>query len=478
MTFSRRLLVCRRDIEEDSNFIRGKFGAKAIFALTAGSILICAPVRAESIFSLSGIASCVEKIETPAPDYGVEPESRSETDSAISTGRCIAAQMINEALDGSMAKTNEFGKKLLGQNFAIHNRLVFSLHSGGGLKGLSGDWDAVMPVSFSAFAIGGQQIKGSLFFQQGITRWRDPHDLWRNDMRYGLVHRFALSGQKSDGEKNTEIIGISSFYQHNPERGHQRLVSGFDYAGTWGDWSFNYFMPLTDWLPGRTGFEERALEGMELKFLFNLTTTIDYNITASRWEKEDDPSQWIMSGSLGLNWSPSSWVKFNSNWGITDQNQYPFSVKTQIKIPLSGGKILMPAPWQGLGFVGVSAAQDSSKMWRPVENIGKIKYAERTVAEPVRDATIRFLHDRVLSGKSVELEVTLSSAVSQDVKLTVRLMPGSGDSPAVPGEDYFDQDIEITMRKGQSRATASIQLPHNPNMKRARSLSAAISLPN
>ena len=134
----------------------------------------------------------------------------------------------------------------------------------------SGEVDAVVPLSAVAGFIGfggpaaGEDAgaeSGAFFFQQGVTSWTDSQGLRRYDMRYGVVRRFNVSD-----EPGANVFGLSTFFQQNMEYGHGRVVSGFDYDGAWGRSTFNYFLPTTGWRDSRsrTGYEERALAGMEL----------------------------------------------------------------------------------------------------------------------------------------------------------------------------------------------------------------------
>ena len=53
--------------------------------------------------------------------------------------------------------------------------------------------------------------------------------------------------------------------------------------------------------------------------------------------------------------------------------------------------------------------------------------------------TVRFLQPSTPTGGTVEVEVALSAPATTDVRLSVRLAPGSGDDPAVAGVDYVDE---------------------------------------
>ena len=67
---------------------------------------------------------------------------------------------------------------------------------------------------------------------------------------------------------------MSAFSLHSAEWGHRVLASRVDYAGRWGTGSLTYFLPATSWRPTDPGFEERALEGVELGVNLKLTTTV------------------------------------------------------------------------------------------------------------------------------------------------------------------------------------------------------------
>ena len=55
-------------------------------------------------------------------------------------------------------------------------------------------------------------------------------------------------------------------------------------------------------------------------------------------------------------------------------------------------------------------------------------------------------------------------------------MPGSGDNPAVPGEDFVDQPVELTIAQGATTGSVSIQLLRNNDVRENRSLGATVSL--
>ena len=58
----------------------------------------------------------------------------------------------------------------------------------------------------------------------------------------------------------------------------------------------------------------------------------------------------------------------------------------------------------------------------------------------------------------------------------VRLVSGSGDNPAVPGEDFVDDPVETTISKGARTARVFVQLLRNEGMQGNRSLGATVSV--
>ena len=130
-----------------------------------------------------------------------------------------------------------------------------------------------------------------------------------------------------------------------------------------------------------------------------------------------------------------------------------------------------------MGVAEGSAGSGESQLWRPVEGTGRIRVATRTnVTDITSEVEIRFLQDDASSGDTVQLEVVLSAAAQQDTWLEVCLVPGSGDHPAVPGEDFVDQPVEMMIPQGETSGRVSFQLLRNDDQQENRSLSATVSL--
>ena len=337
---------------------------------------------------------------------------------------------------------------------------------------LSGGLDVVLPLASSTLSGAAPSDTGAFFLQQGVTRWVDVHGLDRNDFRFGAVRRFDLS----DEAAALGILGVSAFVQQSREFQHTRLVAGSDYAGKWGRGSLNLFVPTTGWRAAQTRYEERALAGIELGLKFDVTTTLSMNSAIGQWEEEDGLGGWSTNGRMAVGWRPHPWLDIGVAWnGIGTLNDSK-AIRVGFSMPL--GETRRPPRWEGLGLVGGGPEPSALDPWIPVENVAVIQVA-RSASESdqlVSGATVRFLQDSANTGDQIGIEVVLPAATSSDLDLVVTLAPGTGDNPAVPGVDFVDEPIPVTIPAGASSATASVQLPLNSNLNEARSLSATVSL--
>ena len=294
-------------------------------------------------------------------------------------------------------------------------------------------------------------------------------------MRYGVVRRFNVSD-----EPGANVVGLSTFFQQNLEYGHGRVVSGFDYDGAWGRSTFNYFLPTTGWRDARsrTGYEERALAGMELSLQLQPTSTLNVETALTRWEARDGAGRWETGARVGFSWQPHAWVKIRTAWdGIGTSTPNP-SASAFLTFPL-GSREPIPS-WQGLDLGNLAQNHSTMDIWRPIDNIGQIRVAERVSSPSLADTIlsgmeVRFLQDSAINGEAIKVEVTLSAPASEDIRLLVRLVPGEGDNPAVPGEDYLDEPVEVTISQGTTSSVATLQLLRNDNMTEARSLGVTVS---
>ena len=383
--------------------------------------------------------------------------------------RCLLGNGLNLVLDEGLRFADAYGKRSFGHHFQVAGTLRYSPVAS--RFGIEGDVDMVLPFSGAGIPVGGQGAS-SFFLQQGVTRSWDStgSGLFRNDLRQGVVRRFWLS--RTAG---ADILGISAFHLFNIERGHRVVAPGIDYTGRWGTGSLRYFIPTTGWRPGSPGYEERALEGLELGVRVALTTTLRLNTVGYRWRAEDGSDAWNTGARIELDWRPHPWLRLGATRDGIGGGEDSTTFQVAVHVPF-GGQSKRP-PWEGLGVAAGGSEPSENDLWRPVEDIGPIKVTKRkTASELVEEASFRFVDNTVGSGGVVQLEVLLSSPAPEDIRVVVRLVPGGGDNPAVAGEDYVDEAVETTIPEGATSTTVSFQLLQNDDMQEARSLSASVTV--
>ena len=390
------------------------------------------------------------------------------------SARCLLGSGLNLLLDEAMGLARGYGQEAFGPRFRVVGTPAFSAVPGG--VRLAGDVDVLIPFAGGEPGGTGTPTGSALFLQQGVSRWRDGHDSLRNDFRLGLVYRFRLPGGLDEPYgPDGDILGLSLLRLHNAERQHEVLVPGIDYSGRWGSGSLRHFLPVTGWRPVRPGHEERALAGTEFEARLDITTTLRVNATGYRRESGDRAGQWIDGVRLGFGWRPHPWLHLAAAYDRGGEDGGKGSFHVGFRMPL--GKIPHPPRWEGLGLAAGGSVPGDRELWRPVQGAGRIRVGTRTdVSGLVGDAEIRFLEDTVGSGDTVQLEVVLASAASQDIRVEVRLVPGSGDHPAVPGEDFVDLPVELTIPRGATSGRVSIRLLRNDGQQESRSLGATATL--
>ncbi len=380
-----------------------------------------------------------------------------------SAAECILGDGINSLFDKGIGLANEQGRETFGENFRITGRMNWSPDVGS-----TGGLDMVTPFSFAGDD-GLAAARSASFMQQGVTRWRDGFGTMRNDLRHGLVHRFRLSDEPDSG-----ILGVSSFYLHSTEHGHEVLALGLDYFGRWGTGELRYFAPTTGWRMVRPGSEERPLEGVELGTRLNLTTTVDLSVTGYRWEAEDGSGDMNRGARMGINWRPHPWLTFDTTWDGGSDGE-AVAAGLHLAIPL-GPRTKKPR-WEWFGVAGGNSG--SAGMYKAVSDIGQIRVASRSATVPASDdqeVTARFVESSVSSGDSVDVEVRVAEPAQDDITVIVRLGPGDGVPAAVAGKDYADEPVETTIREGTVSTVISIPLIRNDGMQESRSLGVTASV--
>ena len=384
--------------------------------------------------------------------------------------RCLGDRVGRLLVDEATRFMTEQGRGVFGEHFRLVHRISWSPLG----QGLAGELDAVIPLSFRGGALTGAEsdaFHGRAFFlQQGVTRWTDEHGFRRHDVRLGTAFRFTLPRFAGEG-----VLGTMALMQENVERGHQRLVLGTDYAGRWGHASLQHYIPTTDWRAARSGYEERAVGGTELSVRLDLTTTLALDTAMGRWER-DGSGRSAIDGRIGLGWNPHPYVRLDAGTGLGPGAEGGGSFRLSLNVPFGGpGK---RPKWEGLGTFAVAGAATPDDLWRPVENVGRIRTIERVAPADEAQAdgvTVRFLQPSVSTGDTVEVEVSLSVPAAAEVRLSVRLAPGSGDNPAVAGVDYVDEPSVVTIGQGATSGQATFRLLDNPALDTDRTLTVTVT---
>ena len=319
--------------------------------------------------------------------------------------------------------------------------------------------------------------------QQGATIWLDEDGIKRHDLRLGMAFRFQPWQARSD------LFGLSMFQQHNAEYGHSRSVIGVDYAaGPSSEAAFHYYLPTTGWRAAAPGYEEHALEGVELSGRLDLPLSLRLEAATGQWRVPGDAVHSAAS-RLGLSWQYNRWAELSANWReseIDDGGTTGWSVGFAVKIPLGAGNA-SPLSVKNLvtyrgrettASPGRLALQD--RAWRPVEQVGEIRYVRRAVSAPaaagVDGVRLEFMQDSAPTGNRIQIKVSLPAPVSAETRYLLRLQPGDGDNPAVEGEDFNGEPILVLLNKGERETIVTADLIRNGGMQEPRSLGVSIVL--
>ena len=385
--------------------------------------------------------------------------------------RCIGDRMAGALIADAARLMFEQGRETFGENFRLVHQMTWSPFG----SGLAGELDMVIPLAATGVAheaADSDVLHGSAFFlQHGVTRWTDRHGLRHNDLRLGTAFRFTLPSFVGE---DVLVLGVSALVQENVERGHQRVVFGTDYVGRWGKAALHHYIPTTSWRSGRSGYEERAIGGTELSLRLDATSTLSFDTSVGRWER-DASGRSTVDGRLGIGWKPHPYFRLDAGTGIgPDADSGSFLMS--INVPFGGSR--ETPRWEGLGTFGMADGQNSTDMWRPVESVGRIRTVERRDAQDdaqMGGVSARFLQSSAPTGDEIGVEVSLSAPATEDVRVSVRLVPGGGDNPAVPGVDYVDEPVIVTIPEGDTSRRVAFQLLDNPALDTDRTLDVEVT---
>ena len=425
-----------------------------LVALATASITQSAAAQDLSSYTQS-LTSCIANLD------GVAAAEQAVARASV----CAVDNTAQFVFDRSADYFGQRGKQLFGQGFHIQQSLQYSAAAG---DKVHGDLDAVIPlmnISGTANAL----PHGALFLQNGITRWSDESGFDRSDTRIGLVHRFT-----DNGILQNHLWGISAALQQNLERGHERHVFGADYVGTWGVGYINHYAVQSGWREGRAGFQERAIGGSEIGVKLSPTSAINLDISTGVWDSQQQLGASVRQNRVALAWKLHPYLQISSSWRDGNQIEERNDMRISFVKPL--GVKRGKAQWVGLG-VANRGEVNAEKLWRTVDSENRIEVIERKTpisGVTAGDVTVRFVQQDFQSGGELRLQAQVANAVVNPVRVVVQLTPGDGVNPAIAGEDFPAEPIEIVIAQGATVGVAAVDLPLNPNLKSRRTVRVKI----
>ena len=444
-------------MKHSKNFAGGRAFFKTAIALALSLFLSLGPsayaeLPPQSPFSLTDFSRCATGLQS----------GNDVTASMVGGAECAAEAVMDKAMALGVSRLNAYGTKVFGTGFSLTTSMRYAPF---GDKQVQGDVDMVVPLLFSDG--GGDVLPRAFFLQNGLTRWTDSHGLRRNDVRLGFAYRTA-TGVDKYGAPN--LLGFYTLAQQNREHGHERWVHGMDYTGRWGKGYINHYAVHSDWVDGRAGDQERAVGGSEIGVNLTPTTTLDLSLAAGEWDTAHGRQ---LSARAGLAWQPHTYLRLSSDLSGIGGDDPQATYAITFTMPL--GQTKQRPRWNGFGLATDSPAQ-ADDLWRRVAVVNRIEVIERErpIADLVGAAAVRFLQASSPTGNAIRVEITLPAAVARAARVEVRLKPGTGDNPAVPGVDFIDTPVIVTIPAGNTSHIATLQLLHNPDLSANRALSVAL----
>ena len=355
----------------------------------------------------SGILECHDPAGESA---GFLPRNRFDSDGTTSAATAVldgterrdyaacARQSLRDDSSRMLVETVERamrhgGVALLGERFRLDSSISWVQG-----ESVRGELDAVVPVW------GGERPEGTgsaLFLQHGLVVWEGLADEERIDANFGLAYRSHLDADT--------VAGGSLFYDYDFKRGHKRIGAGADIQNGIFRAAANYYHPLGGWRGGREGYEERALQGADLRFGF----------TRDRFSLDGRAGAWRFEGEEN---SKSEW---RASYGVAGGYRILPGVFAEWGYERHDSKESLGSRWNaGLAFrfdlpglEGSDSAQEgygAPDLWRPVEREKRILYEERLALPRVR---LRAEDARIAEGGTGVVSGTLTSALAGEAEL-------------------------------------------------------------
>ena len=288
-------------------------------------------------------------------------------------------------------------------------------------ENVTGDLDAVVPLLLI-----GKEDRGSghaLFLQPGLVFWTGLEEQDRFDGNLGVVYRFRMA----DGL----VAGGSFFYDHDFKNGNRRIGAGLDLQGQTLRAGLNYYRPLSEWQEGRTGYEERPLQGGDFRLGIILQRAwLDASAGIWRFEGEDEEKvKWRPSFGVnaGIRIFPGVFIKGGYEWQDKDDS---FGMRWNTGLAF---RFALP------GMDGADSFNNppvpAPNLFEPVNREKRILYEERLGIPRVNlSATVARIGEPAADeGGTVTFTAELGKALEEDVTLHVLV---AETSTATLGTDF------------------------------------------
>ena len=344
--------------------------------------------------------------------------------------RAAASRMLVDTIEDSLRLG---GSNLFDQEFRLDSNLTWGIDGD-----FRGELDTILPIG------GVRNNDGTgraLFFQQGITFWEGRNGELRSDSNIGVVYRGHVS--------RDWILGGSFFFDYSFQREHSRLSVGVDaqHKNFHGGLNY-YFIPPGDkeWRRGRTGYEERALEGLDLRWSF-------------AWERMrvgGALGAWIFDGELdgkdsGWRRSASISAEYKFYPGVFFKTGYEYHDGRSVDENWSLGLAFRYSLPEMEGIGGNGNGGRVPDLWRIVDREKRILYEERLARARV-SAMLAATPGRVAEGGNVTVQVVLSEVLEEDVFFSVA---AASSSTAEAGDYNNSLPLGITIPAGALSAEAT-----------------------
>ena len=341
--------------------------------------------------------------------------------------RAEASRMLVDTIEDSLRWG---GLHAFDREFRLDSSLTWEF--GGDIRG---ELDTILPIGG---VLRDDGTGHALFLQQGITFWEGRDNKLRSDSNTGLVYRGHAS--------QDWVLGGSLFYDYNFQREHSRLSVGVDAQNNNFYGGLNYYFTPSgrEWRRGRAGYEERVLEGWDLRWSF-AWERLRVGGAFGTWVFDGEGPGRRQSASISAGYRVYPGVFLEAGYEYHDDR----SVDEEWNLGLAF-RYSLPE-MEGIGGNGTGSTR-APDLWRIVDRERRILYEERS-SHGRASAALKAADTRVEEGESVAVQVVLSEAVEADVSFSL-----VADSSSTADTDDYTLPSSITVPAGALSTEAMVDI--------------------